>query len=110
MDEENSPRGLGTKDQRRRRTEETKGQGHRRDIGESTDPEIASKVADGVTWNNGGGQSPKWSVTSGREGTKEIKGAATVEGAGASTMERDKQDQSPNRRTKSKVDGRDKLG
>ena len=90
------------KDQRCRRTEETKAQVHRRDIGESTDPEIASKVADGVTWNNGGGQSPKWSVTSGRRGTKEIKGAATVEG--------NKQDQSPNRRTKSKVDGRDQLG
>ena len=44
---------------------------------------------------------------SGRERTKEIKGAATVEGAGASTMERDKQDQSPNRKTRSKVDGKE---
>ena len=86
----------------RRRTEETKDQRHRRDMDETTDPEIASKVADVVTWNNGGGQSPKWSVTSGRRGTKEIKGAATVEG--------NKQDQSPNWRTKSKVDGREKLG
>ena len=69
------------KDQRCCRTEETKAQVHRRDIGESTDPEIASKVADGVTWNNGRGQSPKMVGASGREGTKEIKGAATVEGA-----------------------------
>ena len=36
------------------------------------------------------------------KGNKEIKGAATVEG--------NKQDQSPNWRTKSKVDGREKLG
>ena len=59
----------------RRQTEETKDQRHRRDMDETTDPEIASKVADVVTWNNGGGQSPKWSVTSERRETKRSKGA-----------------------------------
>ena len=111
MDEENSPRGLGTKDQRRRRTEETKGQGHRRDIGESTDPEIASKVADGVIWNNGGGQGPKRSVPLGEREQKRSKVPPRWrEQRCLHGGERDKQDQSPNRRTKSKVDDGEKLG
>ena len=61
------------KDQRGCQTEETKAQVHRRDIGESTDPEIASKVADGVIWNNGGGQGPKRSVPLGEREQKRSK-------------------------------------